>query len=57
VRVRAGEAVSTNGGAVLGSSRGIEMVYEYIDRSGDKVRSCQQVTIKYSTGTTTLTDA
>ena len=38
--------VSTNGAAVLGTSRGIETVYEFIDNSGDKVMSCQQVTIK-----------
>jgi len=49
------EAVSTNGGAVLGSSRGIEMVYEYIDRSGDKV-VLSAGNNKVFSGTTTLTD-
>jgi hypothetical protein len=50
------EAVSTNGGAVLGSSRGIEMVYEYIDNSGDKY-VISAGNNKIFTGTTTLTDA
>lgn len=50
------EAVSTNGGAVLGSSRGIEMVYEYIDASGDKY-VISAGNNKLFTGTTTLTDA
>jgi hypothetical protein len=49
------EAVSTNGGAVLGSSRGVEMVYEYIDRSGDKV-VLSAGNNKVFSGTTTLTD-
>lgn len=50
------EAVSTNGSSVLGSSRGIEMVYEYIDNSGDK-RIISAGNNKLFTGTTTLTDA
>jgi len=49
------EAVSTNGGAVLGSSRGIESMYEYIDRSGDKV-VLSAGNNKVFSGTTTLTD-
>jgi len=48
--------VSTNGSSVLGSSRGIEMVYEYIDNSGDKV-VISAGNNKLFTGTTTLTDA
>jgi len=31
------DAVSSNGAAVLGSSRGIETIFEFIDNSGDKV--------------------
>jgi hypothetical protein len=31
------EAVSSNGAAVLGTSRGIETIFEFIDKSGDKV--------------------
>lgn len=50
------EAVSTNGSSVLGSSRGVEMVYEYIDNSGDK-RIISAGNNKLFTGTTTLTDA
>ena len=50
------EEVSTNGSSVLGSSRGIEMVYEYIDNSGDK-RIISAGNNKLFTGTTTLTDA
>jgi hypothetical protein len=50
------EAVSTNGGAVLGSSRGIETMYEFIDNSGDK-RVISAGNNKIFTGTTTLTDA
>ena len=50
------EAVSTNGSSVLGSSRGIEMVYEFIDNSGDKV-VVSAGNNKLFTGTTTLTDA
>jgi hypothetical protein len=49
------QAVSTNGGAVLGSSRGIETVYEYNDRSGDKV-VLSAGNNKVFKGTTTLTD-
>ena len=49
-------AVSTNGSSVLGSSRGIEMVYEYIDNSGDKY-VISAGNNKIFTGTTTLTDA
>ena len=50
------EAVSTNGAAVLGSSRGIETVYEFIDASGDKY-VISAGNNKLFTGTTTLTDA
>ena len=50
------EAVSTNGSSVLGSSRGIETVYEFIDNSGDKV-VVSAGNNKLFTGTTTLTDA
>ena len=49
------EAVSTNGSSVLGSSRGIETVYEYIDNSGDKV-VLSAGNNKVFKGTTTLTD-
>ena len=48
--------VSTNGSSVLGTSRGIETVYEYIDNSGDKV-ILSAGNNKIFTGTTTLTDA
>jgi len=50
------EEVSTNGASVLGSSRGIETVYEFIDNSGDKV-ILSAGNNKIFTGTTTLTDA
>ena len=50
------EEVSTNGAAVLGSSRGIETVYEYIDNNGDKY-VVSAGNNKLFTGTTTLTDA
>ena len=49
------EAVSTNGSSVLGSSHGIETVYEYIDNSGDKV-ILSAGNNKVFKGTTTLTD-
>ena len=49
------EAVSTNGSSVLGSSRGIETVYEYVDNSGDKV-VLSAGNNKVFSGTTTLTD-
>ena len=49
-------AVSTNGSSVLGSSRGIETVYEFIDNSGDK-RIISAGNNKLFTGTTTLTNA
>ena len=48
--------VSTNGSSVLGTSRGIETVYEFIDNSGDKV-VVSAGNNKLFTGTTTLTDA
>jgi len=48
--------VSTNGSSVLGTSRGIETVYEYIDNSGDKV-ILSAGNNKIFTGVTTLTDA
>jgi hypothetical protein len=47
--------VSTNGSSVLGTSRGIETVYEFIDNSGDK-RVISAGNNKIFTGTTTLTD-
>jgi|TARA_R100000482_G_scaffold42628_2_gene14836 hypothetical protein len=47
--------VSSNGGAVLGSSRGIEMVYEYCDSTGDK-RVLSAGNNKIFSGTSTLTD-
>ena len=50
------EEVSTNGSSVLGTSRGIETVYEFIDNSGDKV-VLSAGNNKIFTGTTTLTDA
>ena len=50
------EEVSTNGSSVLGTSRGIETVYEFIDNSGDK-RIISAGNNKLFTGTTTLTDA
>ena len=48
-------AVSTNGAAVLGSSRGIETVFEFVDRSGDKV-VISAGNNKIFKGTTTLVD-
>ena len=50
------EEVSTNGSSVLGTSRGIETVYEYIDSSGNKY-IVSAGNNKLFTGTTTLTDA
>jgi hypothetical protein len=50
------EEVTTNGSSVLGSSRGIETVYEYIDNDGDKY-VISAGNNKLFTGTTTLTDA
>ena len=50
------EEVTTNGSSVLGTSRGIETVYEYIDSSGDKY-VISAGNNKIFTGTTTLTDA
>jgi len=47
--------VSTNGSSVLGSSRGIETMYEFIDNSGDKV-ILSAGNNKVFKGTTTLTD-
>ena len=49
------EAVSTNGSSVLGSSRGIETMYEFIDNSGDKI-VLSAGNNKVFSGTTTLTD-
>ena len=49
------EAVSTNGSSVLGSSRGIETMYEFIDNSGDKV-VLSAGNNKVFSGTSTLTD-
>jgi len=48
-------AVSSNGSSVLGSSRGIETVHEFIDNSGDKV-VLSAGNAKVFKGTTTLTD-
>ena len=48
-------AISSNGSSVLGSSRGIETIYEYIDTSGDKV-VLSAGNNKIFSGTTTLTD-
>ena len=50
------EEVSTNGSSVLGTSRGIETVYEFIDSSGDKY-IVSAGNNKLFTGTTTLADA
>ena len=50
------EEVTTNGSSVLGTSRGIETVYEFIDSSGDKY-VISAGNNKLFTGTTTLTDA
>lgn len=47
--------VSTNGAAVLGSSRGIETVHEFVKRDGTKV-VFSAGNNKIFTGTTTLTD-
>jgi len=49
------EGVSTNGSSVLGTSRGIETMYEFIDRSGDKI-VLSAGNNKIFSGTTTLTD-
>jgi len=49
------EAVSSNGSSVLGSSRGIETMYEFIDNSGDKV-VLSAGNNKVFSGTSTLTD-
>ena len=48
-------AVSANGSSVLGTSRGIETMYEFIDNSGDKV-ILSAGNNKVFKGTTTLTD-
>ena len=49
------DEVSTNAPSLLGTSRGIETVYEYVDQSGDKyVLSAGNN--KIFSGTTTLTD-
>jgi len=49
------EEVSTNGSSVLGSSRGIEAVFEYIKRDGTKT-VFSAGNNKIFTGTTTLTE-
>jgi hypothetical protein len=49
------EEVTTNGSSVLGSSRGIETVFEFVDKSGDK-RVISAGNNKIFLGTTTLTD-
>ena len=48
-------ALSTNGSSVLGSSRGIETIFEFVDQSGNK-RIISAGNNKIFTGTTTLTD-
>jgi len=48
-------AVSTNGASVLGSSAGIEAIFEFTDYSGD-VRVISAGNNKVFSGTTTLTD-
>ena len=48
-------AVSSNGASVLGTSRGIETIYEFIDNSGNKV-VLSAGNSKIFKGTTTLTD-
>ena len=50
------DEVTTYGSSVLGTSRGIETVYEFIDSSGDKY-VISAGNNKLFTGTTTLTDA
>ncbi len=47
--------VSTNGSSVLGTSRGIETVFEFVDQNGDK-RIISAGNNKIFTGTTTLVD-
>lgn len=49
------EEVTTNGSSVLGSSRGIETVFEFVDKSGDK-RVISAGNNKIFLGTTALTD-
>ena len=49
------DAVSSNGAAVLGSSRGIETVFEFVDQSGDKI-IISAGNNKIFKGTTTLVD-
>ena len=49
------EAVSSNGAAVLGSSRGIESVFEYVKRDGTKT-VFSAGNSKIFTGTTTLAE-
>ena len=48
-------ALSTNGSSVLGSSRGIETIFEFVDKSGDK-RIISAGNNKIFTGTSTLVD-
>jgi hypothetical protein len=48
-------AISSNGSSVLGSSRGIETVFEFVDTSGTKV-VVSAGNNKIFTGTTTLVD-
>ena len=49
------EAVSSNGAAVLGSSRGVESVFEYVKRDGTKI-VFSAGNNKIFTGTTTLAE-
>ncbi len=49
------ETVTTNGSSVLGSSRGIETIFEFVDASGDK-RVISAGNNKIFLGTTTLAD-
>lgn len=47
--------LTTNGSSVLGSSRGIETIFEFVDKSGDK-RIISAGNNKIFTGTSTLVD-
>ena len=49
------DTVSTNGSSVLGSSRGIETIFEFVDQSGDK-HVLSAGNNKIFSGTSTLTD-
>jgi hypothetical protein len=49
------DLLTTNGATVLGTSRGIETIFEYIDQSGD-IKILSAGNNKIFSGTTTLTD-